>query len=194
MDPGKQDRADGIEFIFGNSLFGPDVILHRADDEFDFVSGFEVSNIFPAIALDLATTGAFQIHDAMHARVDAGDIVRAAGFEQDDEAVVAKFLHQWQDVFLKEGFAAGQLDQRKGRGARVEGWHAIVEGRFGKRLGEAGDFGVNFFQGLFFAFSKGVGGIAIGAAEIAGGQADKNAGEAGEGAFALQAQVDFIDD
>ncbi len=41
---------------------------------------------------------------------------------------------------------------------------------------------------------KGVGRVAIGAAEIAGGEADENAGETGKGAFSLNAQIDFVYD
>jgi len=46
---------------------------------------------------------------------------------------------------------------------------------------------------LFFAFGERVGGVAVGATEVAGGEADENAGQAGEGALTLQAQVDFVD-
>ena len=41
---------------------------------------------------------------------------------------------------------------------------------------------------------EGVGGVAIRAAQIASCEPDENARQAGEGAFALQAQIDFIDD
>ena len=39
--------------------------------------------------------------------------MRAAGFEQHGEAVVAKRFHQRQGIFLEQRFAAGQFDQRQ---------------------------------------------------------------------------------
>jgi len=62
-----------------------------------------------------------------------------------------------------------------------------------KRFCETVDFGADFFERLFLAAGEGVSGVAIGAAEVAGSEADKNAGQPREGAFTLQAQVDFID-
>ena len=55
-------------------------------------------------------------------------------------------------------------------------------------------FSQNFRQRHFFAFGEGVGGVAIGAAQVAGGEPDENARQPGKGAFALQAQIDFVDD
>jgi hypothetical protein len=56
------------------------------------------------------------------------------------------------------------------------------------------NFFQNFRQRLFFAFGEGVSRVAIRAAQIAGGEPDENARQTGEGAFALQAQIDFVDD
>ena len=53
-----------------------------------------------------------------------GDVMRAAGFQQHGEAVVAKVLHQRQRVLLQQRFAAGQLDQRQ------------LARRFGSRAGD----------------------------------------------------------
>ena len=52
----------------------------------------------------------------------------------------------------------------------------------------------NLGQRFFLSFREGIGGVAIGAAQIAGGKTDENARQPGEGAFALQAQIDFVDD
>ena len=41
----------------------------------------------------LAATGAFEIHNAMDARIDGSDVVRAAGFEEHGEAGVAEGGH-----------------------------------------------------------------------------------------------------
>ena len=120
MHPGNEQGANGSQVVFGDLLFHPGVIFHGADDEFDFVGAFQVREIFPTVAVDLAAAGAFEIHDAADARVHGGDVMCAAGFEQDGVAGVAELLHERERVFLEEGFAAGQLDKGKGRGSRVE--------------------------------------------------------------------------
>ena len=58
---------------------------------------------------------------------------------------------------------------------------------------EAVDFAADSFERLLLTAGKGVGGVAVGAAEVAGGETDENTGQACKGAFTLQAQVDFID-
>ena len=55
-------------------------------------------------------------------------------------------------------------------------------------------FGQNIGERFLFSFRERVGGVAIRAAEVAGGEADENARQPGEGAFPLQAQIDFVDD
>ena len=50
-----------------------------------------------------------------------GDVVRAAGFDQHGEAVVAKGLHERQGVFLEQGFAAGEFDQGQSVAADAAG-------------------------------------------------------------------------
>ena len=59
----------------------------------------------------------------------------------------------------------------------------------GEFMHTGGDLG----QGHFAALGEGVGGVAIGAAQIAGREPDKNAGQPGKSAFPLQAQIDFVD-
>ena len=56
------------------------------------------------------------------------------------------------------------------------------------------NFCQNGFERLFFAFGEGVGGVAVGAAQVAGGEADEYARQPGKGAFTLEAQVDFVYD
>ena len=60
--------------------------------------------------------------------------------------------------------------------------------------GEALDFGYDFGERTLASLGKGIRSIAIGAAQIARREPHKDARQPGEGAFALQAQVDFIDD
>ena len=55
-------------------------------------------------------------------------------------------------------------------------------------------FRQNVGERFLFSFRERVGGVAIRAAKVAGGEADENARQPGEGAFPLQAQIDFVDD
>ena len=52
----------------------------------------------------------------------------------------------------------------------------------------------DFRQSHFPAFFEGISGVAIRAAQVAGGEPDENARQTCECAFALQTQVDFVDD
>jgi hypothetical protein len=61
-------------------------------------------------------------------------------------------------------------------------------------LGQSAHFGEDVVERLLAALGEGIRSVAIRAAEIAGGEPDKNALQPGEGAFALEAQVDFVDD
>jgi hypothetical protein len=97
----------------GDGLFRPVVILLRADDELDLVSRFEVRNVFPAIAFDLAAAGTFQVHDAPDPRVNGRNIMRAAGFKQHGETIIAELPHQRQGILLEQWFTAGQFNQRR---------------------------------------------------------------------------------
>jgi hypothetical protein len=51
----------------------------------------------------------------------------------------------------------------------------------------------NRLERLAFTFGKGVGGVAIRAAEIAGGEPDKDARQTGKSALTLDTDVDFVD-
>jgi hypothetical protein len=51
------------------------------EHKFHFVMGRQVRQIFPEIALRLARAGRFDVHNTRHARIDAADVERAAGFQ-----------------------------------------------------------------------------------------------------------------
>jgi len=72
---------------------------------------------------------------------------------------------------LQHGFAAGELDEGAG--------------------GQGVDLGFDLVEGEGLAASEGVLGIAPGAAEVAAREANEDAGEAGEGGFALDGFVEF---
>ena len=63
-----------------------------------------------------------------------------------------------------------------------------------KWLGPPPNFFQDFRERSFFTFGEGIRGVAIRAAQIAGGEPDENARQPGKGAFALQAQINFVDD
>src|ERR1017187_3738296 len=113
MSPREQQPANRVKLVFGNARLGPFVILPGGDDELDFIRALEVRQVFPAIARGFAAAGAFEVHDPPHARVNRGDVMRAAGFEQHREAVVAERLHEWKGILLEQGLAASELDERQ---------------------------------------------------------------------------------
>src|ERR1700694_5960078 len=56
------------------------------------------------------------------------------------------------------------------------------------------NFRARFLERFLFAFGEGIRRVAIRTAKIARRQPHKNAWQPGEGAFTLQAQIDFVDD
>ena len=63
----------------------------------------------------------------------------------------------------------------------------------GKGFCEALHFRQNLCQFALFSLGEGVGGVAVGTAQVAGGKPEEHARQAGKSAFALQAQIDFVD-
>ena len=110
--------------------------------------------------------------------------MRAAGFDEHGESFVAQRFHERQRIRLQQGLATGELDQR----------HFMSTHALGRRSGQTTNFRQHFRQRLFFALREGIRGVAIGAAQVARRQPYENAGQTGKGAFALQAQIDFVDD
>jgi len=151
MHPRKKQGAYQIQPVFGDFLPGPLVIFNGADDELDFVGRFQVFEVFPAIASGLAAAGAFQIHDAPDARVNRRDVMRAAGFEQHGETIIAKPFHQRQGIFLEQRFTAGKFNQwqetvrRGGFQAPLILWTRRTRPSE-KRSGQPPDFHANFFE------------------------------------------------
>lgn len=178
-NPGKEYRAAGGQVVLGELLFGPLVVLGGSDDEFDFVGGFEVGNILEAIPRDLAAGRALEIHDAADARVDRRDVEGAAGFDQNSVAEVAKLPHQIERAFLEERLPAGKFDER------------FV---FPIRRRKLRDACVDCGELRFCSLCKSISGVAVRTAKVARRQPHKNAGQPRKGAFALQAEIDFVDD
>ena len=187
LHPREKQRTKFLQPVLSDLFFGPVVILLRADDKLHFVGSFQVRDVFKTVARHLAAARTFQIHDAAHARIDLRNVVRAAGFDQHRETFVAQCAHEGQGVGLKQRFAAGQFD---------EGQFQIADFklRIGKKRGESPHFGKNFFHRLLFTLRERIRRVAIRAAEIARRQPHEHARQPGESAFALQAEIDFVDD
>src|SRR5580698_6826736 len=64
----------------------------------------------------------------------------------------------------------------------------------GKRYGQGLDSSEDFRQRQLLPLGEGVGGVAIGAAQITGRQANEDTRQASPSALALHAQVNLVDD
>ena len=183
-DPGNEEGAESVEVMLLDHCFCPVIILVGSDDELDFIGGFQVGEVGQVIALSLAAAGAFEIHDSMNAFIGFAEIVGAAGFEKDRQAGIAELGHEREDIGLEEGFAAGEFDEGQSLtcGVALE-WPGELENALENRAE---------FKTL--AFGERIRGIAVRATEVASGEADKNTGPPGPGTFALDTEVDFIDD
>jgi hypothetical protein len=172
-DGGEKDGAAATgQLVLVELGAGPLVVLTGTDDEFDFVALGEVGDVGVEVAGGLAGGGGLEVDDAMDAGIDAGDVVGAAGLDEDGAAGIAEHAHEGKDVFLKKGLAACDLDE-----GAIKGLNLVEE----------------VAEGASGAFVEGVGGVAVGAAEIAAGEADEGAAKTGPGALALDGKVDLVD-
>ena len=87
VDPREKQFALAVDFL--ELFFGPVVIFTGADDAFHLVSGAKVGEIAFEVFFVLAAAGAFEVDDAMHARIDPADVMRATGFQQYSEVGIA---------------------------------------------------------------------------------------------------------
>ena len=83
---------------------------------------------------------------------------------------------------MEQGLSAGQFDQWKFPILLLE------------RSCQSIDFRLNLRERPLFPFGEGISRVAIGTAQVAGGEADKNARQAGKSALALQAEVNLVND
>ena len=159
---------------------GPFIILRGADDELHLVAWLEAGDVVGEHFTGLAAAGAFPVHDMPYARVALADVVRAAGLDQHGDVQVAEAAHQRVHVFLQQRLTAGDLDERQ-RVAQLAGEVALFL-----------EFSDDLIDGHCLAAGERVRGVAVGAAEVAAGEADEGARQPGKGALALDAQVDFM--
>ncbi len=185
MDPGGEQGAALVERVFADGTPSPVVVFVGSEDELEFVGGPKEGQVFPSDTVRFTAGRAFQVDNAPDAGIDGSDVEGAAGFEEDGVAAVGERGHEGVDRGLEEGFAAGEFDE--GQAVVLDAGLVPVVG------GEAFDFGEDIGGRESASAAEGIGGVAVRAAQVAGGEAHEDAGEAGEGAFALQAGVDFVD-
>ena len=159
--------------VRADEVAGEVVVFAVGDDELYFVVPCEGFEIFEAEGVGCAAcSGTFDVDDFMDGFGDIGEGSLAAGFDHQRKVLREKAVHQGQEFFgLQHGLAACELNE----GAGCQGF----------------DLGFDFVEGEGLAAGEGVLGVAPGAAEVAAGEADEDAGQTGEGGFTLDGFVKF---
>ena len=172
---GREEDVAGFLFegVGADEVTGELVVFTAGEDELDLVDGGEGVEVFHAEGAEGgAGAGAFDVDDLVDGFGDVGQGALAGGLDHEGEVAIEKGLHEGEEVAgLEHGLAAGELDQ----GAGAEGL----------------DVGEDLVVGEGFATGEGVLGVAPGAAEVAAGEPDEDAGEAGEGGLALDGFVEL---
>jgi hypothetical protein len=119
----------------------------------------------------------------MNSRIDLRNIERPARFDKHRKTKIAHLSHEAESIPLEKRFASGEFNQWQSRFARA----AIPRSQFL-------DFADHIRNSHRSTFSECISCIAVGTTEITGGQSNENTGKPSKGAFALQTQVDFVDD
>ena len=158
--------------LFGQAMFpdhcpGPFVVGPGTQHELDFIVGRQQVEIGHIHFFGHAAVRAFEVEDLHHRTRHPFDAETAVGFEQHGAARGEQSLHERVDLFLEQGLTAGDLDEGVG-----------VSRRLGQQGAERGDCG-RFLVGVF--------GVAVGATEVAAGEAEEKAGVARKGRLPLDA-------
>lgn len=169
----KEDSTAVGEVVFGKLAFGPVVISAVGEDELDLVLRGEVAEVGVTVLVGLAAARGFDVHDLDDARVHVGNVLGAAGFEQDGETEIAEPHEQGKDVGLEERFTSGNLDEG---------------------IGVSADLDDDLVEAHRNAFHEGVVGVAPGATQPATCQSHKDARQPGVGGLALDAVEYLVDD
>jgi len=163
----KDFAAAGGEAVGVDEVAGELVVGAIGEDELDFVVGGEGVEVFYAKGVGGgAGAGTLYVDDFVNGFGNGFQGLLTAGFDHENVISLEKAFHEGDEFAgLEHGFAAGELDEAAG----LEGF----------------DLRDDFVGGEGFAAGEGVLGITPGAAEVAAGEADEDAGDAREGAFAL---------
>jgi hypothetical protein len=81
-------------------------------DELHFVRRPEVLDVRPEIPGDHAASRAFDVHDAMNARIDRGNIQTSSGLQKCLITRVAERRQKLADAGLQQWFSTGHFDER----------------------------------------------------------------------------------
>ena len=146
-----------------------------AQDKFHFVVYGQRVKVFEAKGVSSAAgTRALDVDDLVNSRWHPVEWSLAGRFQHQGETAPEQPFHEGQQLLrLEHGFAAGELYEFAG--------------------GQGLDAGYDFILGVWFAAGEGVLGVAPGAAEVAAGEADEDAREAGEAALALDGFVELYE-
>src|SRR5206468_4669425 len=148
------------------------VVAAVLDHELHLVVAGEALEIAPVVPAGFAAPGTLHVDNLHHLGRDPRDRPVAPGFEHHRPAAREQPLHQRIHLFLEQRFAAGDLHQPAA--VSIHRVHDIVHRQLS-------------------AFMERIWGIAPRAAEIAGGEADEDAGLAGPRRLALNRIEDFVD-
>jgi hypothetical protein len=162
-----------VECVGADEVAGEVVVFAVGDDEFNFVVFFVGLEVVEAEGVGCAACSrTLDIDDLVNGFRDVGQGTFAGGLDHESEVLGEEAIHQGEEFFsLQHRLAAGELDES----ARGEGFDLLLD----------------FVEGEGLATGKGVLRVAPGAAKVAACEADEDAGEAGEGGFALDGFVEF---
>jgi len=143
------------------------IVCAIGEDELDFVVGGKGFEVFDTEGIGGGGgTGTFHVDDLVDGAGHGCERLFAAGFDHEGVVLREETVHEREEFAgLQHRLAAGELDEAAG--------------------GEGFDLREDFVGSEGFAAGEGVLGVAPGAAEIAAGEADEDAGDSGEGTFAL---------
>src|SRR5579883_608991 len=149
----------------------PLIIASIGDNELDLITRRERFEIAPAVPPVFTAARTLEIHDFDHPGIDRRKVAFAGSFDQYGEAFGEQGGEERVDALLQQGFTAGDLDQP-----------TVV----------TADPCEDFSDRQMAAFVKGVFGIAPDAAQIASGEPDEDARQAGPSRLALDTVKDLV--
>ncbi len=91
----------------------PLVVGAVGQDELDLVARPDVLRFDQRLRCDSPAARALEVHDLVHARVDAGHVGLAARLDEDRAPGVAQLAHQREHAGLEQRLAARELDERR---------------------------------------------------------------------------------
>jgi hypothetical protein len=156
-----------------NDRDSPIEVLSVAHHDLDLIGGLDVFQIAPKRRRFLARAGRLQVEDDVNARIHRRDVEAPTGFQKHRPTSVGQAGHEWEDVGLKERLASGDLHQ------------LVLEGQ---------DDREQLIERPGGPLMKGVGSVAIRAAQVASRVSHEDARQARECAFSLKTAINLMND